>query len=124
MKLSDLRGKPTLVNLWAQWCTPCRKEAPFLAELAKNAAGRVALLGVDIADPRPELAIEFAAGHGWQYPHLRDPDHLLLRPLRIIGPPATAFIDAGGNIRYLHLGPFTSYAQLQKEIQDKLGVTL
>lgn len=124
VKLSDLRGKPLLVNVWAQWCGPCRKEAPYLAELAKKANGRIALLGVDIADPRPDLAIDFASEHGWTYPHLRDPDKLLLQPLKLIGPPATAFVSPDGELEYVHLGPFTSTAQLEKQLHDILGVTL
>jgi cytochrome c biogenesis protein CcmG, thiol:disulfide interchange protein DsbE len=125
VKLSDLRGKPMVVNVWAQWCGPCRQEAPYLAQLADRvaASGRIALLGVDIADPRPELAIAFAAEHGWRYPHLKDPDKLLVEPLNLAGPPATAFVDAGGEVRYLHLGPFTSYDQLERMVRDNLGVT-
>jgi thiol-disulfide isomerase/thioredoxin len=120
VKLSDLRGRPTLVNVWAQWCGPCRQEAPYLKQLAES--GKVGMLGVDIADPQPSAAVEFASEHGWRYPQLTDPDKLLLQPFSLIGPPATAFVTAEGTVRYVHRGPFTSYAELTKLVRDNLGV--
>jgi cytochrome c biogenesis protein CcmG/thiol:disulfide interchange protein DsbE len=123
VKLSQLRG-PLVINVWAQWCGPCREEAPYLAGLAKRAPGKVAVLGVDFADPRPELAIQFARDFGWSYPHLRDPDKLLGPELKLAGPPATVFVGADGVIRYVYRGPFTSQAQLDRLVADKLGVTL
>jgi len=84
----------------------------------------MALLGIDIADPRPELAIAFAAEHELAFPHLRDPDKLLQEPLNLVGPPATVFVTADGQVRYLHLGPFTSLAALEQMVAEQLGVTL
>jgi cytochrome c biogenesis protein CcmG, thiol:disulfide interchange protein DsbE len=126
VKLTDLRGKPTLINIWAQWCGPCRQEAPYLKQLADTvaASGKVTVLGVDIADPQPEAAVRFASEHGWRYPQLKDPDKLLMEPLNLVGPPATAFVAPGGEVRYLHLGPFTSYDELVTMVRDYLGVSL
>ncbi len=126
VKLSDLRGKPLLVNVWAQWCGPCRTEAPFLKRLADTAAasGRLAVLGVDLADPQPQAAVAFAAEQGWRYPQVKDPDKLVMKPLNLVGPPATAFVTADGELRYVHLGPFSSYAEIEKLVRDKLGVEL
>lgn len=123
IRLADLRG-PLVLNVWAQWCEPCRDEAPYLAELAKKAAGKVQLLGVDYADPRPELAVRFAIEHGLDYPHLADPDKTLQRPLKIGGPPLTAFVDADGAVVYVHRGVLTSQRQLDQLVTEKLGVTL
>jgi len=53
-KLSDFRGKTLLVNLWATWCVPCRKEMPALDELQAKLAGpnfEVVAINIDTRDP-------------------------------------------------------------------------
>ncbi|TPQ35454.1 thiol:disulfide interchange protein [Bradyrhizobium guangdongense] len=53
-KLSDFRGKTLLVNLWATWCVPCRKEMPALEELQTKMAGpnfEVVAINIDTRDP-------------------------------------------------------------------------
>jgi cytochrome c biogenesis protein CcmG/thiol:disulfide interchange protein DsbE len=121
IRLADLRG-PLVVNVWAQWCGPCRDEAPYLAELAKT--GKVRMLGIDYADPRPELAVKFAVDEGLAYPHLVDADKAIQQALRVGGPPLTAFIDKDGAVAYVHRGVLTSQQQLDQLVKDKLGVTL
>lgn len=123
IRLADLRG-PLLVNIWAQWCGPCREEAPYLAGLARKAGGKVALLGVDYEDPRADLAVKFAVDHQLSYPHLVDADKQLRQPLKIVGPPLTAFVDADGIVTYVHRGPFKSQQELDDLVKDKLGVRL
>jgi cytochrome c biogenesis protein CcmG, thiol:disulfide interchange protein DsbE len=123
IRLADLRG-PLVLNVWAQWCGPCREEAPYLAEFAKKAAGKVQLLGIDYDDPRPELAVKFAVEHKLDYPHVVDPDKSTQRALKIGGPPLTAFIDKDGAVVYVHRGVITSQQQLDQLVKEKLGVTL
>lgn len=125
VRLSGLRGKPLVINVWAQWCGPCRTEAPMLREYADRvtAAGEpVQLLGIDYADPRPDLALEFAEQAGWHYPQLVDPDRRIAASLGIIGPPQTILVRADGTIAYRHPGPVTSTQQLSDLVADKLGV--
>ncbi|MEI8407933.1 MULTISPECIES: TlpA family protein disulfide reductase [unclassified Kribbella] len=120
IRLADLRG-PLVLNVWAQWCGPCRDEAPYLAELAKS--GKVQMLGIDYADPRPELAVKFATDEGLAYPHLVDADKTIQRALKVAGPPLTAFVDKDGAVVYVHRGVLTSQQQLDQLVRDKLGVT-
>jgi thiol-disulfide isomerase/thioredoxin len=121
IRLADLRG-PLVINVWAQWCGPCRDEAPYLAELAKS--GKVKMLGIDYDDPRPELAVKFATDEGFAYPHLADADKSIQRALKVAGPPLTAFVDKDGAVAYVHRGVLTSQQQLDQLVKDKLGVTL
>jgi cytochrome c biogenesis protein CcmG, thiol:disulfide interchange protein DsbE len=125
-RLADLRG-PLVVNVWAQWCGPCRDEAPYLAKLAKSGevkSGKVKMLGIDYADPRPELAVTFATEQGLDYPHLVDQDKTIQQALKVGGPPLTAFIDKDGAVAFVHRGVLTSQQQLDDLVRDKLGVTL
>ncbi|HET6296792.1 MAG TPA: TlpA disulfide reductase family protein [Kribbella sp.] len=122
IRLADLRG-PLVLNVWAQWCGPCRDEAPYLAELQKKAGAKVQLLGIDYADPRPELAVQFATEHGLDYPHVVDQDKTTQQALKIGGPPLTAFIDKDGAVVFVHRGVLTSQNQLDQLVKEKLGVT-
>lgn len=122
VRLAGLRGRPMVINLWAQWCGPCRQEAPALRAIGEQLGDRVLLLGVDYADPRPELAIEFAHQAGWRHPQLVDADKTLAGPLRLIGPPVTLFVAADGRIVARHVGPFASPDDALAQIDRHLGV--
>ena len=58
--LAGLRGKPMMINVWAQWCGPCRQEAPLISEVAMKKQDELLILGIDYADPQPGMAIDFA----------------------------------------------------------------
>jgi cytochrome c biogenesis protein CcmG, thiol:disulfide interchange protein DsbE len=122
VRLAGLRGQPMMINVWAQWCGPCREEAPYLAEVAKANKSDLEIIGIDHNDPRPELAIEFAQLSGWRYPQLADPDVVLRAELQITGPPQTFFVRSDGAIAYRHAGPFKSADQIRALAREHLGV--
>ena len=122
VRLAGLRGRPLLVNVWAQWCGPCRTEAPVLAQVARADADRLLVLGVDYADPLPDRAIEFARVSGWRYPQVSDQDKALTAPLRLSAVPQTFFVRADGTIAYRHSGPFTSTEELTGLLAQHLGL--
>jgi len=124
VRLSALRGRPMVINIWAQWCGPCRAEAPHLSSVAKQAGHKVAFIGIDYGDPDPSAAIDFARMAGWHYPQLQDQRQQVKGPLKIIGVPQTFFVDADGKIAYRQARPLSSDAQLRALIHDHLGVTL
>ncbi len=122
VRLADLRG-PLVINVWAQWCGPCRDEAPYLAALQKKAAGKIQLLGIDYIDPKPELAVQFALKYQLNYPHLVDSDKQVRKPFKVGGPPVTVFVDKDGKFT-LHNGVLTSQEQLDQLVRERLGVEL
>lgn len=120
VRLAGLRG-PMVVNLWAQWCAPCRAEAPHLAEFAVEQEGGVAMLGINFNDPQPALAVEFAQLAHWGYPQLADPERSSAAPLGVPGIPVTLLVDAQGRIAARHSGPFGSTAELRDWVDEGLG---
>jgi thiol-disulfide isomerase/thioredoxin len=123
VRLAGLRGKPMLVNVWAQWCGPCRDEAPFLADVASTNRSDLLVLGIDHADPLPGRAIEFAQVAAWTYPQIQDRDGVLRTDLQVAALPQTFFVRADGTIAYRNLRPFTSAAQIRQLSERYLGVT-
>nr|NLI49530.1 TlpA family protein disulfide reductase [Propionibacterium sp.] len=123
VNLAHLRGKPLVVNLWAEWCPPCREEAPALAEFARRAEGRVAVLGIDYTDPRPDRAIAFARDAGWNYPHLVDSAGVLKSRLAVPGIPVTLVVAPDGRVVYRRTGPVASADELAGIVTEHLGVT-
>jgi cytochrome c biogenesis protein CcmG, thiol:disulfide interchange protein DsbE len=123
VRLAGLRGKPTMINVWAQWCGPCREEAPYLADVATTNKSDLMILGIDHADPQPALAIEFAQLSTWKYPQLADPDVVLRAALQISGPPQTFFVRPDGTIAYRHAGSFKSADEIRDAARKYLGVS-
>ncbi|HEX5334609.1 MAG TPA: TlpA disulfide reductase family protein [Propionicimonas sp.] len=118
VRLAGLRG-PLLVNLWAQWCEPCRSEAAYLAAFATTQK-KVAVLGIDYSDPQTGLAIEFARDTGMTYAHLEDQENTLKGPLGVTGIPYTFLIDAQGKIVARHPGQFISLENVQAWVDKGL----
>ncbi len=68
-KLSDWKGRPLLVNFWATWCTPCRKEIPLLKSLRRERSGE-ALEVVGVAVDFRDAVLKYAHEIGIDYPVL------------------------------------------------------
>ena len=89
----DLRGKPVVLNFFASWCTPCRKEAELLEDAYKEYGRRgVQFIGVNVEDT-PEKAKDFVNEFGITYPVVKDYDLALVEALdTLIGWPQTFFV--------------------------------
>jgi thiol-disulfide isomerase/thioredoxin len=104
------RGRTTLVNVWASWCEPCRREMPLLARAAADHASGLQVLGLDERD-HPPSARAFTASVGATYPSLVDPDSRLLMRLPMLphdAVPSSLFIDPQGRVAARVIGPITS----------------
>jgi len=102
---ADLKGRVTVVNVWASWCVPCRQEHPALAELAKNPAVRV--VGINYKD-NPENARRFLGSLGNPFAAIGiDPNGRAAIDWGVYGVPETFIVGPDGTIRYKHVGPLT-----------------
>jgi cytochrome c biogenesis protein CcmG/thiol:disulfide interchange protein DsbE len=105
--LDRLTGRPTLVNLWATWCEPCREEMPLLQDAYVRHGDRVRFLGVDVQDDA-EAARWFLDEFGITYPHAADSDGALLRALGMRGLPVTLVLDEEGRVVGQRVGQLTA----------------
>lgn len=124
VQLSGLTGAPTVINLWASWCKPCREELPLLAKAHREyGEERVRFIGIDVADAAPEAALRLAQESGVTYPQLVDRDGRTRAPLKYAGLPQTIFVDEQGRMVFTERTPFRSYADVTAAIRRHLGVT-
>ena len=93
--LSDLAGKPAVMNFWASWCAPCEDEAPLFKRAYEEYGDRIAFLGIDIRDARSD-AIAFVDEYDLDYPSIRDEGMSIYADYGLTGQPETFFIDAEG----------------------------
>lgn len=109
--IKDWPGKSMIVNFWATWCAPCRREIPLLNELNQTrAAEGFQIVGVAV-DFRDDV-LKYAADIGIDYPILTGEqegiDAVTAFGVEAVGFPFTAFTDNQGRIINLHLGELTA----------------
>lgn len=103
--LGEYRGKVVLVNFWAAWCPPCRREMPSMQRLKEKMTGRgFAILGIDSAEPRDEV-IAFLQTIKVDFPILLDPDSAATKRWKVYALPTSFLIDRRGKVRYSLAGP-------------------
>ncbi len=107
--LSKLRGKVVLLNFWATWCGPCRREIPDLVRIhAKYEAQDFVVLGVSMDDLAPDQIQRFATNYKINYPVLHGPYSELMKIAQAYGGigavPTTFLVDRQGKIRARYIG--------------------
>ena len=95
--LSQLKGKVVLVNFWATWCPPCRKEAPDLQDLYHK-FNRQGLVILGISDEEPSKLQAFAASQKVDYPILPDPGRKVHQLFQVVGIPKSFVYDRNGKL--------------------------
>jgi thiol-disulfide isomerase/thioredoxin len=116
--LADLRG-PMVVNLWASWCVPCARELPYYQDFSKKYAGRVDVLGVDWQETRVDRARTLITRAGVTYPLVSDPGG----KVRNTYLPKLIMLDRDGKVTYQKSIQIKSLAELEKLVQQHLGVS-
>jgi len=123
VNLAELRG-PMVVNLWAQWCGPCREELPYYQQLHERAGDRVAVLGVDYQDTRPAWALDLLRETGVTYPSVANTAGEIQEPLAVRGLPAILLVGEDGEVVHQEFAVIESYEQLAGLVEEHLGVAV
>ncbi|QOC22958.1 TlpA family protein disulfide reductase [Wenzhouxiangella sp. AB-CW3] len=121
LEATDFDGLPMLVNFWATWCAPCRREMPVLQAASEQHAGELSVVGLALDDPDPvrdfleELGIDYPVAVG---------EADVMRTQRAWGNsagvlPYTVLVDAGGTIQWQHYGEVTA-EELDEVLADWL----
>lgn len=105
-RLSDQTGKPMVVNLWASWCAPCRREMPLLAA-AQVQRSDVYFAFINQGESAPVIR-QYLMQESFELQNvLLDPQADVGREIKSRGLPATLFFDAQGRLVETHLGPLS-----------------
>lgn len=111
--LASFHGKPTVINLWASWCPPCRREMPAFAS-AQAANPDVNFVFLNQGEAAPEIR-QYLDEHAPGLQNvLRDPTSEASRKMSNRGLPATLFLDAGGRLVDLRVGELSAATLAQR----------
>ena len=101
VKLSDMRGKPVVVNFWASWCPPCKAEMPDFEDMYKKYGDDIEFMMINLTDGYQET-LSKAKAHisetGYTFPVYFDTRSSAAFAYGVSSIPATYFIDAEGNV--------------------------
>jgi cytochrome c biogenesis protein CcmG/thiol:disulfide interchange protein DsbE len=124
IRLSELRGRPVLLNIWASWCTPCKAEMPALQRTYQTYVSQgFVILGINAANQDDSAqAISFAAAQGLTFPILLDASGEVSRAYQVRALPSSFFINSQGVIQDIVVGGPMSEALLQIRVQQLLDV--
>lgn len=97
-----LSGGPTVVNFWATWCAPCRREIPELNEFAKGTSTNVVGISLDVGDM--DLVERFVTDYDMHYTVLIGGDQSLFESYGGIGIPHTVLLDSSWKVVRVYSG--------------------
>ncbi|MCK5917564.1 MAG: TlpA family protein disulfide reductase [Cocleimonas sp.] len=104
-KLADYKGKPIVINFWATWCPPCRKEMPSMNRAWKHLKEEgIQMLAINVGEDEAAVHV-YQNEHPIDFPILLDPTSESLEAWRIRGLPTTYIISPNGAVAYSAVGP-------------------
>ena len=105
ISLSDLKGKPVIINFWATWCGPCVREMPAFERLKEDFGDEIGIIAVNCGDDADTVK-DFVDEYGYTFPVVLDEDYevTMLYPSNSI--PYTVVLDANGKITHVSTGAY------------------
>jgi len=109
VSLEDLKGQVVMINFWATWCAPCRREMPHLEALHQRYSNLgFTLLGVNV-DENTSGVEKFLKETPVSFEVLYDPANEVSALYDVVAMPSTVMVDRHGNLRYMHHGYQSGY---------------
>jgi peroxiredoxin len=118
-----LKQGPVLIDFWALWCIPCRKELPHLQTLYNRYKGEgLIVLTINEDDPSSESKVKpFIKGSRYKFIAVVDKDKELWRNFKVVSLPTLFLIDQQGNIQKTYVGYRPGdEKELEKDIRELL----
>ena len=121
VSLEDFEGDVVMINFWATWCGPCRKEMPHLEALHQRYKDLgFTLLGVNVEDDE-RGALKYLEETPVSFEILFDPGNRVSEMYDVVAMPSTVMVDREGNMRYIHHGYQSGYEnEYQSQIRELL----
>ena len=116
------RDTPLVLNLWATWCAPCRRELPAFDQVSRASAGDVTIVGVNQGDDL-DAAASMIDELGIGFPQALDSSSELSRALAVTSMPSTIFVSSSGEVVETHAGELNA-DQLTALLDEHLDVTM
>lgn len=115
-QVDRLRGTPVVVNMWADWCKPCKTEMPIFQRVALAQRGSVAFFGIAAETTQGKAEAYLRDRIAMPYPSIFDEFGKVNKGTGADSLPKTLFYDRAGK-RFVHLGPYTTEADLLTDIE-------
>lgn len=118
--LSELQGKPVIINFWATWCGPCVKEMPAFERLKDDFGDKIGIIAVNCGDDAGTVK-DFVEENGYTFPVVLDEEYSIsmLYPTNSI--PYTVVLDAEGKVTHISTGALDADTMYER-YKEALGV--
>jgi len=122
VKLSDFRGKPTIINVWASWCPFCTDELVDFVSLQKEFGDKITIIAINRGESL-ETAKQFSDRIGItnKFILLLDPSDSFYQAIGGFSMPETIFVDKNGFIKYHKRGPMI-LEEMRRRTEQTFGL--
>jgi len=114
------RGRVAVVNFWATWCLPCRKELPALAALQRKYPTELVVVGVLQDGASPEFARSFSRRLGVNYSIVQSRTEIERAFAEVMALPTTYIVDRDGQVVATHVGEIDP-VRVEREVRSLFG---